>query len=380
MGRSTKTLSDAAKLLIWGKSAGRCNICNQSVYEDHQSLVDLKHGEHAHIIAASDDGPRGHPFDSDEYAADPDNIILLCGMHHTLVDQPAFLAEYPVARLRDLKARHEARIGAVTSVVDEKKSHVLLYSANIAAQSNPVNYKVAAEAMLANGRYSADRLPFQIHLTGNPLTDASPDFWQREAENLFHHFQSSMKSRIDRQQIEHLSIFALAPIPLLMYLGTLLTDKMPADVYQLHREPPTWKWLEGPPLNFIVTPPETIRGTNVALSVSLSGKIANSDVEREFDGSVDLWTIEIEEPYNDFLKSEAQLAHFREQFRKVLNAVKEKHGDQCVLNIFPAVPVAVAIEMGRVWMPKADLPMVIFDRMRERLTFVPTLTIPIADK
>lgn len=48
------------------------------------------------------------------------------------------------------------------------------------------------------------------------------------------------KRQADRGESEtfvhHLSVFALAPQPLLMELGRLLGDIVPAEVHQLHRE------------------------------------------------------------------------------------------------------------------------------------------------
>jgi hypothetical protein len=119
MGRSKKTIPERVKLLVWGQSAGRCNMCNKAVYEDHQSLETLAHGEHAHIIAASDDGPRGDKLLSDEYAADPDNIILLCRMHHKKIDTAEYIDLYPPSRLREFKKQHEARVRMVTSIKDD---------------------------------------------------------------------------------------------------------------------------------------------------------------------------------------------------------------------------------------------------------------------
>jgi hypothetical protein len=52
-----------------------------------------------------------------------------------------------------------------------------------------------------------------------------------------------------------------------------------------------------------------------------------------------------------------------------------------MLNIFPAIPVSVAVEMGRVWMPKADLPLIIFDRNRvNNLSFVKTISIGVENE
>jgi hypothetical protein len=62
------------------------------------------------------------------------------------------------------------------------------------------------------------------------------------------------------------------------------------------------------------------------------------------------------------LKSEGQLARFKEVMRKAFDAIKSTHGQNATLNVFPAMPVATAVEMGRVWMPKADLSMIIYDQ------------------
>ena len=47
------------------------------------------------------------------------------------------------------------------------------------------------------------------------------------------------------------------------------------------------------------------------------------------------------------------------------NAIKGRHGETQLLHVFPAMPVAAAVETGRVWMPKADLPLLIYDQNRK---------------
>ena len=53
---------------------------------------------------------------------------------------------------------------------------------------------------------------------------------------------------------------------------------------------------------------------------------------------------------------------FRERFRQLLDLIKARHGQNNLLHVFPAVPVSIAVEIGRVWMPKADLPMNIYEQ------------------
>jgi len=70
----------------------------------------------------------------------------------------------------------------------------------------------------------------------------------------------------------------------------------------------------------------------------------------------------LRKPNNDYMRSKKGLLDFRKLMRKAFDKIKAKHGQDVELNIFPAMPVSVAIELGRVWMPKADLPMIIYDQ------------------
>ena len=73
------------------------------------------------------------------------------------------------------------------------------------------------------------------------------------------------------------------------------------------------------------------------------------------------------------MKSRAQLKEFRKRFRILLNQIKTEHGEDAVIHVFPAAPVSVAVEVGRTWMPKADLPLKIYDQNRKRGGFVHAL-------
>jgi hypothetical protein len=59
------------------------------------------------------------------------------------------------------------------------------------------------------------------------------------------------------------------------------------------------------------------------------------------------------------------LSLFRNLFRRLLDRIKAKHGQAAEIHLFPAVPVAIALEIGRVRMPKADLPYQVYDQNRE---------------
>ena len=55
------------------------------------------------------------------------------------------------------------------------------------------------------------------------------------------------------------------------------------------------------------------------------------------------------------------LQHFGDT-RRTLDAIKACHGEDRTMHVFPALPVSAAVELGRVLMPKADVPCLVYDR------------------
>jgi hypothetical protein len=60
---------------------------------------------------------------------------------------------------------------------------------------------------------------------------------------------------------------------------------------------------------------------------------------------------------------------------KILNHIKSKYNAQTHLHVFPAMPIATAIELGRVWMPKADMPLNLYDENTANSGFFQVLEI-----
>jgi len=249
---------------------------------------------------------------------------------------------------------------------EDKKSHVLLYGANIGEQSASLSWTKAAQAMIPQW-YPAEALAIELGLGNSALEDHTDAFWAMERRNLQLQFHRKAKPRlVGSGDIEHLSIFAFAPIPLLVELGRFLSDIPAAEVYQLHREPPDWRWQETPDgFAFQIEEPAETHVT-VALNLSLSATIDNSRITAILaPEGLSIWRMTVPEPNNDFLKSRDQLRMFRQEFRLLLDRIKALHGQDVVLHVFPAIPVSVAVEIGRVWMPKVDLPLCIYDQNRK---------------
>ena len=101
------TISLMTRKMLWGRSVGRCSHpdCRRSLVEDKTETDDPSIvGDEAHIVARKNDGPRGESDLSLEERDRFANLILLCKIHHKLVDdQPC---KYTVKSLQEMKAQH----------------------------------------------------------------------------------------------------------------------------------------------------------------------------------------------------------------------------------------------------------------------------------
>lgn len=373
---STSYIPEWVKLCLWGKAGGRCQYegCNHPLYRDDVTQAEFNSAYVAHIVADKESGPRGDPVLSPQLASDLSNLMLLCDAHHRLIDR-IDVAGHPVPRLQAMKRRHEERIELLTSIGADRGSHVLLYGARIGEHDSHLSFKKATEAMVPD-RCPAEPRALEIGLGSSAFSDAESSYWAMEAEQLRRQFASLVTPHLRSKEVSHLSVFALAPIPLLIELGRLLSDIPAADVYQLQREPADWKWRTEPSAyEYSIQAPAGEPRKSVALVLALSATVAPSRITAVLGDAVDVWVVTHASPGNDSLRSAVQLREFRKTLRDVFNRIKAAHGEDATLSLFPAVPVSAAVEVGRVWMPKADLPFWVYDQNRASGGFTKCLEI-----
>lgn len=92
---------------LYGLSAGRCSFPNcrsELILERTSDGKQQQIGEIAHIVAHSDDGPRGDSTYPKDKLDTAENWILLCPTCHAIID--ALDTKYTITGLRELKAKH----------------------------------------------------------------------------------------------------------------------------------------------------------------------------------------------------------------------------------------------------------------------------------
>jgi len=111
----SSSISSKDQKILWGRSGNRCAlpecrtllVINKTV-SDREAII----GEMAHIKGENPTAARYDANMSDNERNGYDNLILLCGNHHKMIDdQPN---TYTVEKLKEIKATHENWIESMT--------------------------------------------------------------------------------------------------------------------------------------------------------------------------------------------------------------------------------------------------------------------------
>jgi hypothetical protein len=108
------TISDKTRKVLWGRSGNRCAMCQGLLVEgatpkDDESVI----GDECHIVSGRPGGPRFDKTFPVELLDDYENLILLCRVHHKVVDDQC--ETYLANRLLDLKKKHETWVSSSLS-------------------------------------------------------------------------------------------------------------------------------------------------------------------------------------------------------------------------------------------------------------------------
>ena len=359
---SRKNISQATRLKLWVKSGGRCQFkhCNKPVYEHGMTLQDGNFADVAHIIGAKKNAARGGEL-SEELEVEFSNLMLLCKDCHKLIDDNE--DDYDVETLRRWKQEHEDRIEVLTGISPETpRSTIMKVQVNIGDRLIGI-----ADEAIFNAMFSQDPPKFPLDKKGISIRETDFDrtaeevHWQKFAETrIKNKIDRHLEEGIDGASVKHLSIFAIAPMPLLMYLGKCVGDTIQADIYQSHRDiedtNKSWSWKdrEIQPLNIRTEYPKGEKGENIALVIALSDHIEADKCEDFIQRGFAVYKMFVEKPSPHLIQSPSHIEEFSRSFRDLLNLIQKDHGKNCNIYLLPAVGVSIGIQIGRSLLPTKD--------------------------
>lgn len=364
------------RLFLFVRAGGRCEFdgCNRYLLEHHLTKTEGNFAQMAHIWAFSERGPRGRRRSSGKAVHALSNLMLLCHQCHKLVDDDP--GQWSAAILRKHKKAHEDRVFMLTETKPDRHTVALALTAKIGGRAASISLSEMQEA--AAPRYLGERDVIRIDLTTLP-DSASDHYWKTGADAIRSNTRNLYDGTFEHGPVRHVSVFALGPIPLLVQLGSCLSDKVPLTLYERHRDSEGWKWKnKGEVMSYEF---RTLRRgsdpVSVALLLSLSGRIREDDLPGVIDSRFTVYEITLDgiEPTPRFLNREESLHAFRDVFLEAMRTIVANHRGLGQLHLFPAVPAPVAVAIGRDVMPKRDPTVLVYDFDKRAGGFTPALEV-----
>jgi len=301
--------------------------------------------------------------------------MVLCHRCHKLVDDSP--SDYPRASLEKMKNVHERRVRLLMSLAPKKKTAVVRFAAPIGGQRVAVGEDEVLPVL--RKRYPVSRAGVEINLTALHGQPEDANFYGVAERQIRQGVESLLGPNGEGTNAGHVSLFALGPIPLLILLGKHLTNKVPLDLYQRHRDRETWAWKKrGTPVRYVFrTMQDKGSRAPVALVLSLSGTIRVAELPQETRDSATVYELTLDGmvPATTFLNLAADLESFRTTYQRAIAFIVKAHGLIPSIDLFAAVPAPVAVLCGRELLPKVHPGLRVFDRDRILNAYIQKLEI-----
>jgi len=348
-------------LQLYVAAGGRCEFrgCNRPVTKHHLTHRNGNFGEVAHVVAFSKQGPRGNSALRPVDIHDPHNLMLLCHHCHKEIDNHA--DKYSVELLQAYKVDHEQRVAFATGVTKEQQTTIVQLVARINKQVTKI--PTAQIHAAVSPKYPLERPNCLIDLNSLSLDDE--DAIGAITRVIDHSIRDLFGSNLYTEPVQHLSVFALAPIPAMVYLGCRLGNTVPADLYRHHRDTDDWKWQTNQnSLQFAYRCiQEGTDQTAVALLLSISGKVLQGSLPSAITEQFFIYEIApiAVNPSTNCLKTTQELENFKRTYEELRRMLFQAHPNLKTIHLFPAVPSPVAVLCGRELMPKVDPSLAVYD-------------------
>jgi len=347
-----KSISTHVTKQLYAASAGRCQFrgCKTNTMEHAVTFSAASSGERAHIYAYSCDGPRGRDGISDAEINDVANLMLLCGPCHRLVDGAP--ETYPEDELRRMKAEQEARVRTVADWTPETETRLVRLSAQVRGRPTSISDEEIRTG-LGLGSYYDPRKAINLDL--NFLDDRGRGYWESAGHEITRGLQPLLK-----ESERAVSVFAIARLPLLVHLGTLLPSTLRVRIFNRHAGTDTWAWRESEPVVFHHRWLTRGNGTEVTIIASLSGAV---DVGKIAGLSSQTSVVELYSgtpgANRGCISCESSLENLRGCYQSALSEVRALK--PTLINLVPAAPAAAGIILGRDLLTGFDPPVAVYD-------------------
>jgi hypothetical protein len=164
------------------------------------------------------------------------------------------------------------------------------------------------------------------------------------------------------------AVFSLSPIPLVIHLGFLLSDRVEVEAFQYDRERNSWRWDDGLAQDADLeigtrgVPDDAIAEPgDVVVRVSLSDIIRPRDTRVHVPTPLAEIDITVADPDRMWLRSREQLVRLGREFRRVLKLIGQRCPEVSRIHLFVCAPTPACIELGRAINPRMTPPVELYE-------------------
>lgn len=383
---SRVTITHTVETQLWGLSAGRCSFCAAYLLDGRASHTHTtKVGELAHIVGATtgSKSPRGQRAMPLAARAEASNLVLLCHSCHKMVDDPANVEYWNEERITARKQEHEARVRRATDFSTLQRTLVVttegqVRGAAVKVLSRHVAHALAEAGLIVHvdGGHRADVL---VRLPG----DLTRSFVWDAARAAIDEGVLSLARWIEGGAESDISIFALAPIPMLVYLGACLDDVASVRVFDRHRDErdsDAWAWRPDRDSRTeftIAVQQEGAVEDGIVVEVAVSGDARAGRLPPELHS---LPRIRIEPttglPRPGLIETLADLESATQAWANLLAQVERQWPGRRTLHVIAAVPASLAIRIGQRRMRDVHPDLVVYQLVGQEYVSTPAITDP----
>ncbi|WP_182263316.1 SAVED domain-containing protein [Rhodococcus sp. UFZ-B548] len=357
---------------VWVAAGGRCTFCKEFLAEDETTGQFVFTGQLAHIVGATKQkgSPRGESSKTPKQRAMPENLMLLCSGEHKVIDTFEHWSTYGEEQLLAFKQQHERDVRELTGLLRKPKSTVIRVSGNVRDHAVDFSKQAVIRALLGEQRFPDfslhdDSQNCEVDLRPHDGEDDSDDTYWKSTNLTLKKRLRPLNNHLKTKEIDHISVFALARIPILVQLGVLLDDITNVTVHNRRRgSGEGWGWYEegrSKDLTFGVT--EVPGKGDPVVTFSISGPVDLDALPVELQGKP-RYDIRAEgvKLHPKILQSSEDLEALIDRWREVLATLEADHRNRPI-SLVLAVCAAAAVEIGRAHMTGAHAPLRVFDRI-----------------
>lgn len=352
-------VSETEKRKLWVRAGGRCTLCKMYLLEGDLTYKEVFVGEAAYIVGQKESAKSARGIDSlqEEERDLAENLMLACSNCHTEIDKLLVAELIDKEFLRQRKQEHEGEVRHQTLLTKSRRTVILRMAGDIRGSRMELPRDTAVEAVVkSGGRFpifpeAYDQKSVEIELRSiDGEEDVDAKYYEAAVTKINNVIDQRVRPGVMSQEIQHMSVFAIARVPLLVYLGTKLDDGFTTEVCQRQRSTQNWVWAnQDPGTTFGVTQARDGRSIDDAVLITnLSGTTPLTELPTGLDEAAVFQMDPQPGPAEDLFVHPAVLNRFEAAIREFFTRMEEGHKQLERVHLIGAMPVSPAVALGRI--------------------------------